>query len=94
MTVFRDDTGRVSFRDIRRLAREGLFESESGGYHKVGYTQSRVWIRFKVENISHADYQWIYRAGSIMLDEISVYEIDADGNVNANTNARLMLMAI
>ena len=82
MTVFQDDTGRVPFRDIRRLAREGLFESESGGYHKVGYTQGRVWIRFRVENISHADYQWIYRAGSIMLDEISVYEIDADGNVN------------
>ncbi|PJZ54769.1 signaling protein [Leptospira adleri] len=69
---FVDESGTLSFSQIRALAESGKFSASN--ISTLGYTNASVWVRFRVENSSSAPIRWVVEYRFPNVDLVEYYD--------------------
>ncbi len=69
-----DKKQQFSEKDIGEIAFENQFQKSSKTIPSLGYSNSILWAKFKVKNISEAD--WLLELDNPNIDEVTLYLLD------------------
>ena len=71
--MLQDPSAALTFKEILSLPRAGAFVPLAANSLSLGYTESAVWLHFRVRNAAPAVIDWLLEVDYPLLDRIDVY---------------------
>ena len=88
-----DPTGRLTLEEVMSPLAASRFLDSSMKYPNFGFTTSSYWFRITLRNDSSIRNRWFLHIAYPLLDEISFYQVFADGSINTQSGVPLQTAA-
>ncbi len=84
-----DASAQLSLQDVVAPVNAARFRESHHATPNFGFTTSSYWLRFTIRNEAGARDSWFLHLAYPLLDEIALYQIDADGQLRQQLGGRL-----
>ncbi|WP_404466622.1 ATP-binding protein [Planococcus rifietoensis] len=79
LSVLEDESGNLQIEDIQQPPHAWNFMPASNNSMNIGFSSSVYWLMLEVENMAHAEKEWLLELGSSGVDQVSLYTDDGEG---------------
>lgn len=79
LSVLEDESGDLQIEDIQQPPHSWNFMPASNNPMNIGFSSSVYWLMLEVENMAHAEKEWLLELGSSSVDQVSLYTDDGEG---------------